>query len=1350
MTLTNPLPCPLMVEFIDPPATHRSSIVGQTLHPAVAGDADSRFPLSLVLEPGTSAPSSLASGRKIRFRCGAIPGAAPWPAAGGAAGGWGAWSEPLEAPRVAPASALEFPASLPTRTSVTGETMQILPPLGSALVVPTGDATEVVLGTGPLAFPAVVLSMLEGGTGPVKLSVHPRASVRNQSAVNVEVVNKATGMVLCSLGPSTISTNVIAASKAENMRAIPLPWNADDAPMFTPIVLRARISDPSSQWQGTTWVSESVTLTAEPSTMELRLTASSLPSTIRAAAQDSAPPPTLKLVLRLATSRPIGGVNGPKFVLLSILPTVTVLNEASIRYTVVHRLCSAVVGPGELQELSLLGNSSVIQLQTDAGGISDPVDLSTLGTAGVAVVPVFMPAEPRADGAGPKVEAPVALRVVSRWLGLGIRRDSCQLQITLIDPDVAPVVLRNSLASTIWAAIPPSAAVSTKGAASSGMTFVEGENMTPLSSPSRPRASLQGGVGSPAALARDASGHIPETLLRERASAVCWIAVLPGESRPLYIPESSRPLFGIGGVRGSGQVPGTVEEGPYLLDQLSYSPAKRPGSEGTRSKLGDLIRGNRGAAPATSGPVLLIRRTEGASPVLSGAPDSFEASVPLIPGTDYARGGVSIGLETSGPTVIATVRESSSAPGVTSSDSGFPAISGVGGARTPVPIRLDVGVQLRSLVIGLWEPTTGPSFGTRSPEAAAAATAGGSLSSPQQTFLPGGAQEFAALEMAGFDVSFERRKLPSDPLPAPTPPPPPVVEKGQNGETFQGTHVQSALRLFVRELDFLVFGPAPRAAGRLVARVSPSTRVTRRQYEHAVALEAVQRTLAVGSGWSVSSYPMVRLNLSPVQLQLDDDVLEDLVATGREWALLATEYFAKPPAASKSSMAAVVTHPVSGAATPPVRASLGTETGDAMAAAASDAVEALAGSLQPSYRRYVWLGDVYLGEVRAILDLNLSHVGPQALPLVLDTRQSPLVLAPVRIGGALFDLQAAREGLVAHYTAEALLNAPQLLGSVSWLFNVTGLVQSLRSGLRDMVVHPLAQLTSEEGSTTAFLAEVGGGTASLLRHLSSWSLTSLAGFSSTMARTLETLTDDPQAPGERKGRPTAAPPPRPSMLGSVRRSILQAVTLPLSGALDLLGTASAVLAASAGLDNAESGRTGGLQSGYAHDLLAVPRPVCDGYLFSIPACLMGVNGQAREAGAEALLDQIGVLVVISLQPESGRVIASTEGIGKAGSGVSTRTLFVFGLGDVHLEVENGVFIVLLQPQDSARRDAAGRIALAISPRDAALIEPLFQLLTGSGAGSGGVRGGPGGGEIDHGSDPDSAPLVSSLRRGAHG
>ena len=50
---------------------------------------------------------------------------------------------------------------------------------------------------------------------------------------------------------------------------------------------------------------------------------------------------------------------------------------------------------------------------------------------------------------------------------------------------------------------------------------------------------------------------------------------------------------------------------------------------------------------------------------------------------------------------------------------------------------------------------------------------------------------------------------------------------------------------------------------------------------------------------------------------------------------------------------------------------------------------------------------------------------------------------------------------MAHGVAEALLNAPQVLGSLSLLFNPTGLVRSVRAGVADLIGLPLAALQNQ-------------------------------------------------------------------------------------------------------------------------------------------------------------------------------------------------------------------------------------------------------------------------------------------------
>jgi hypothetical protein len=56
------------------------------------------------------------------------------------------------------------------------------------------------------------------------------------------------------------------------------------------------------------------------------------------------------------------------------------------------------------------------------------------------------------------------------------------------------------------------------------------------------------------------------------------------------------------------------------------------------------------------------------------------------------------------------------------------------------------------------------------------------------------------------------------------------------------------------------------------------------------------------------------------------------------------------------------------------------------------------------------------------------------------------------------------QGLLAHYAAEALLNAPAVLGSLDLLLNPTGLMNSLARGFEDLVSLPLAALEARSPS----------------------------------------------------------------------------------------------------------------------------------------------------------------------------------------------------------------------------------------------------------------------------------------------
>ncbi len=61
------------------------------------------------------------------------------------------------------------------------------------------------------------------------------------------------------------------------------------------------------------------------------------------------------------------------------------------------------------------------------------------------------------------------------------------------------------------------------------------------------------------------------------------------------------------------------------------------------------------------------------------------------------------------------------------------------------------------------------------------------------------------------------------------------------------------------------------------------------------------------------------------------------------------------------------------------------------------------------------------------------------------------------------------QALVAHYTAEALLSAPRVLGSLQLLLNPTGLFSSMSAGLADLFGLPVAALMAGSPSQVGML-----------------------------------------------------------------------------------------------------------------------------------------------------------------------------------------------------------------------------------------------------------------------------------------
>ena len=77
-----------------------------------------------------------------------------------------------------------------------------------------------------------------------------------------------------------------------------------------------------------------------------------------------------------------------------------------------------------------------------------------------------------------------------------------------------------------------------------------------------------------------------------------------------------------------------------------------------------------------------------------------------------------------------------------------------------------------------------------------------------------------------------------------------------------------------------------------------------------------------------------------------------------------------------------------------------------------------------------------ISRIQLLLDVHVSASGGGGIPL--DTHAAPLLLSPVIATRLLFRPAIMAHGLLAHFVAEALLSAPQMLGSLELLLNPTG------------------------------------------------------------------------------------------------------------------------------------------------------------------------------------------------------------------------------------------------------------------------------------------------------------------------
>lgn len=130
------------------------------------------------------------------------------------------------------------------------------------------------------------------------------------------------------------------------------------------------------------------------------------------------------------------------------------------------------------------------------------------------------------------------------------------------------------------------------------------------------------------------------------------------------------------------------------------------------------------------------------------------------------------------------------------------------------------------------------------------------------------------------------------------------------------------------------------------------------------------------------------------------------------------------------------------------------------------------------------------------------HSSEKASVLHVGAEQMPLHLNAVALRHVHCDPARLVQELAASYLADAIVQSPMLLGSLQLLGNPTFLLHSMARGVSDLLSLP-RDAFRHGGSSV--VGAVGSGMLSLVRHTAQGTLTSLSGFSSSLAWNLDRL-----------------------------------------------------------------------------------------------------------------------------------------------------------------------------------------------------------------------------------------------------
>lgn len=140
-------------------------------------------------------------------------------------------------------------------------------------------------------------------------------------------------------------------------------------------------------------------------------------------------------------------------------------------------------------------------------------------------------------------------------------------------------------------------------------------------------------------------------------------------------------------------------------------------------------------------------------------------------------------------------------------------------------------------------------------------------------------------------------------------------------------------------------------------------------------------------------------------------------------------------------------------------------------------------------------------------------IGPSAVYLTasvtlkafLSCRDSPFRFAEYELTNISSNLSEVSQVVTARYLSTVFMHLGWLLGSLELIGSPGTFIQSVGSGLRDLISLPYEGLTRSPG---LFIIGIGHGALSFVRNFSTGALTSITNFASSIARNMERLSMD--------------------------------------------------------------------------------------------------------------------------------------------------------------------------------------------------------------------------------------------------